>query len=83
MQKNYSMNLNPKGRWGQVGPWLGGPGGLSLVGSFVVALYVAVFHVQGVLAPLIVGAFSSIFYAFSVGFVSLQSQKEKKKRFES
>ena len=45
-------------RWGGGGPWLGGSGGLSLVGSDVLTFYMAVFHVQGLPPPLKVDVFS-------------------------
>jgi hypothetical protein len=45
------------GRWGGGGHWLGGSGGVSLVGPGGVTIYVAVFRGQGIMSPLEVGAF--------------------------
>ena len=61
------------------GPWLSGLGGLSLVGSVIVTLYVAVFRVRRAPHILFVGM-SSWFYSFDVGRVGLLSQIKRKKK---
>ena len=62
------------------GPWLGGSGGLSLVGSGVVTFYLVVFHVRGVTSPRCGCVFLVLCKSFVVGSVGLLSQKKKKEK---
>ena len=62
------------------GPWLGGSSGLSVVGGFVgaVTFYMVVFHVQGTLPPLDVGAFSWFLIYLAQAMLAFLSQKRRK-----
>ena len=60
--------------WG--GPWHGGYGGLSLVGSFVIPFYVAVFHIREPASPWCGRVFAVVLNSFGATCFDFLSQKQ-------